>query len=231
MTSKTLLTLGVAMALLAGCKAKEAPADAAAPAAAPVPARTETPATSDAPTSPPAATPATATASAFDIHSIPVGNKPLGDWPYVSLPAGYAFDHADEAGARTKDLARVPVWTGGQLLWVEGKVFNDEIDNVDAKTYSQFEVRKNVRQAIEALGGVRLTERSFDETVRKDNEKELRDFVEEFGEMYYPYLADQDADTYLIRGADKAIWIVFHSGNNDGSLMVAEGPWPERVAE
>lgn len=230
MTKKTGLALCVGIALLAGCKAKDAPVADAVPAEA---ASTAAPITSEAPVAAEAPVPAPAapTAVAFDINAIPASDKPLGDWPYVTLPTGYAFDHVDEAAMRTKDLARVPVWTGGQLLWVEGKVFTDEIDNVDGKTYSQFEVRKNLRQAIEALGGVRLAERSFDEALRKDNEKPLRDFVGEFSEMYYPYLPDQDAETYLVRGADKAVWIVFHSGNDDGSLMVAEAPLPAEPAK
>ena len=230
MTNKTVLTLCVGVALLAGCKEKEAPvAGAARAVAAP---STAAPTTASAPAAA-AASPASASpvAVAFDIDAIAVSDKPLGAWPYVTLPTGYAFDHADEAGTRTKDLARVPVWTGGQLLWVEGKVFTDEIDNIEGKTYSQFEVRKNVRQAIESLGGVRLTERSFDEALRKENDKPLRDFVDEFSEMYSPYLPDQDAETYVIRGADKAVWIVFHSGNDDGSLMVAEGPLPAAPAK
>jgi hypothetical protein len=227
MSNKTVLALCVAMALLAGCKAKDAPVADPAPVPAPAPpAPTAATTTGDTP----APAPVAPAAVAFDINTIPVSDKPLGEWPYVSLPAGYAFDHADEPATRSKDLARVPVWTGGQLLWVEGKVFNDEIDNVDAKTYSQFEVRKNVRQAIEALGGVRVAERSFDEAVRKANDKDLRAFVDEFSEMYYPYLPDQDAETYVIRAADKAVWIVFHSGNDDGSLMVAEGPLPAAPA-
>ena len=58
----------------------------------------------------------------------------LPAWPYLAPPAGYEFDDADRLERRTKDLARNPVWTGGQLLWVEGKVFSDGIDNASAST-------------------------------------------------------------------------------------------------
>lgn len=216
------LALGVT---LAGCAKKQ---DAAAPAAAaPAATTVEQPAT---PASAPAATPAPA-AVAFDINAIPVSTAALPAWPYVVLPAGYQFSYADDLASRTKDLARVPVWTGGQLLWVEGKVFSDAIDNVDGKTYSKFEVRKNLQQAIEALGGVRLTERSFDEATYKANEKALGDFSQEFIRMQSAYSYDSDADTYVIRRADKAIWIVFQSNNDRGALLVAEGPLPEAPAK
>lgn len=222
-----MLALGLAVGVaLTACKKPEAAAAAEAPAAADAPA-----AQPAADTAPAAAPAATAAAAAFDIGAIPVSDKPLTAWPYVALPAGYEFDYADNLASRSKDLARVPVWTGGQLLWVEGKVFSDEIDNSDGKTYSRFEVRKNVQQAIEALGGVRITERSFDEATYKANEKALSDFGQEFSRMQNAYWYDADADTYVIRRADKAIWIVFQSGNDQGALMVAEGPLPETPAK
>lgn len=224
-----MLALGLALGVaLTACKKPEAPpaaaeASAAAEAAA-------APAT-DVPAAAPSAAPAAPAAVAFDINAIPVSDKPLPAWPYVALPAGYQFYYADDLASRSKDLARVPVWTGGQLLWVEGKVFSDAIDNADGKTYSKFEVRKNVQQAIEALGGVRLTERSFDEATYKANEKAVSDFNQEFSRMQSAYWYDSDADTYLIRRADKAIWVVFQSGNDRGAMMVAEGPLPATPAK
>ena len=112
------LALGVT---LAGCAKKQ---DEAAPAAeAPVAPAAEQPA---APAATPAAAPAPAM-TAFDINTIPESTATLPAWPYVALPSGYQFNYADDLASRTKDLARVPVWTGGQLLWVEGKVFSDQI--------------------------------------------------------------------------------------------------------
>lgn len=213
-----MLVLALGMTL-AGCAKKQ---EAAAPAGA----TAEQPAM---PASTPAATPAPA-AAAFDINAIRESTATLPAWPYVVLPSGYQFDYADDMASRTKDLARVPVWTGGQLLWVEGKVFSDRIDNQDGKTYSKFEVRKNVQQAVEALGGVRLTERSFDEATYKANEKALNDFRQEFDRMQNAYWYDEDADTYVIRRADKAIWVVFQSSNDRGALLVAEGPLPQAPA-
>lgn len=222
------LALAVGLALM-GCSKKQD--EATAPPTADAPA-----ATSDAAATPAATTDAAPAAAApaaahFDIDAFPVSDKPLPAWPYVALPAGYVFNYADNLASRSKDLARVPVWTGGQLLWVEGRVFSDKIDNADGKTYSRFEVRKNVQLAIEALGGVRVSERSLDEPTYKANEKELEDFRQEFSRMQSAYWYDSDADTYVIRRADKAVWVVFQSDNNQGALMVAEGPLPEAPAK
>ena len=223
------LALAVGLSLMA-CKKQD---DAAATAAKAEPATASEPAAQPAPaTEAPAATPAAAPEAArFDINTVAVSDKPLPAWPYVGLPAGYHFYYADDLPSRSKDLARVPVWTGGQLLWVEGKVFSDAIDNDDGKTYSKFEVRKNVQQAIEALGGVRLAERSFDEATFKANEAALDDFRGEFDRIRDAYWYGNDADTYVIRRADKAIWVVFQTSNDRGGLMVAEGPLPAAPAK
>ena len=230
MANKTILALCVAMALLAGCK-KQADDVAGAPVAEPAAqAGSDTPVTepAEAPAETASATPAV---TVFDINGIAVSDKPLPAWPYIALPAGYRYYRAEDMASQSKDLARVPVWTGGQLLWVEGKTFSDAIRSDDGKTYSKFEVRKNLQQAIEALGGVRLAERSFDETVWDANEKDLEDFRQEFDRMQNAYWYDKDVDTYVIRRADKAIWIVTQTDTGSGAIMVAEGPLPEVPAK
>lgn len=221
--NKTALVAACAALLLIACKPKDkAPADAA-PATSTAPVATEAPAPQDTAPAPQATASATA---AFDITRIAVSDKPLPPWPYVALPAGYHFDHHEEMAKQSKDLARVPVWTGSQLLWVEGKVFSDSIDNDDGKTFSKFELRKNLRQAIEALGGVRLSERSFDEAAYKAGGQALQDFRQEFNHVTNAYWYDIDADTYLIRRADQAIWVVTQVGNDSAAVMVAQGPLP-----
>ena len=224
--SKTLLVIGVACAMFAGCKKHDSAAAAAPEASKAADAAAATKAAEA-----PAAAPAAPQAKAFDINSVPVSDKPLPAWPYVALPAGYVFRNADELATRSKDLARVPVWTGGQIVWVEGKVFADEVTHGDGKTFSQFELRKNLQQAVEALGGKRVSEHSYDEATYKANEKALESFRNEFSAIREAYWYDQDADTYVIRRADKAIWIVVQANTSTGGLMVAEGPLPEAPAK
>ena len=230
MVNKTVLAMCMATALLAGCKAKDTAAEAA-PEAATAAASEATAAPEPAPEATPAAPAATAAAVAFDISKIPVSDKPLPAWPYVALAAGYHYDNNENLAEQSKDLARVPAWTGGQLLWVEGKTFSDQIDNSDGKTFSKFEVRKSLQQAIEALGGVRIGERSYDEATYKANEKALDDFRQEFDRIRDAYWYAADADTYVIRRADKAVWVVLETGNGDGGILVAEGPLPDAPAE
>ncbi|KAF1696179.1 hypothetical protein CSC62_09480 [Pseudoxanthomonas jiangsuensis] len=118
------------------------------------------------------------------------------------------------------------MWTGGQLLWVEGKVFSDGIDNADGKTFSRFELAKGLRQQIEALGGVRVSERSYDRDFYTANEKALDDFRQEFDDLQDAYWYDKDVDTYAIRRADGVVWVVLQTRNDDAAVLVAEGPAP-----
>ena len=76
------------------------------------------------------------------------------------------------------------------------------------------------------MGGARIGERSYDEAVYEANEKALDDFRQEFDRIRDAYWYNADADTYVIRRADKAIWVVVHVRNDDGGIMVAEGPLP-----
>ena len=230
-SNKTLIALGVAAVMLAGCgKRDEAGAGAAAAEAAPAaaPASDEAQATALEPEAMPA-DPAAATPAAprFDITTLPMSQADLPAWPYVALPAGYRFYNAGDLAGQSKDLARVPVWTGGQLLWVEGRSFSDHIRNDEGKTFSRFELRRNLQQSIEALGGVRLSERSYDNVIFEANRKELEDFRQEFSAMQGAYWYDEDVDTYVVRRPDKAIWLVLQARNDQASLLLAEGPLPQ----
>lgn len=154
----SLLALTLTAILLAGCKKQDAqpPADTAdSPSTA-----TEEQ-TSDDPPAAESTSPAATPAKAFDIGHIPVSDEPLRAWPYLVLPAGYILDNQDELPKHTKDLARVPIWTGSELLWIEGKVFTDRVLADEDKTFSKFELRKGLQQSIQALGGIRISETHF----------------------------------------------------------------------
>ncbi len=228
MLKRSLLAVSVAALVMVGCKKKDEAADAAPPASEAA-TQTAPAASADANAAPAAPTP-TASAATFDINSYPISDKPLGEWPYVQLPAGYRFD-TDKLGENTKDLARVPVWTGDALVWVEGKTFETKFYTNDGKTYSKFELGKGIAQSVEALGGKRVSNKIFDESFANAHEEELKSFLKEFDKIddAYRYYSE-GTDTYLIRRADKAIWVVtFLDESNNASMMVAEGPLP--VAE
>lgn len=221
--SRTLATLCAATLVLAACKkpqdeaaAPEAQTATTAPADAPA----------NAPTAPEAAQPQAAPAQAFDITAVALSDKPLGEWPYIAAPAGYTFE--DDTALGTKDLARVPFWTGSQLVWVEGKTYESGIGAAEGKTFSRFELLKGVDQALTALGAVKLVDKGLDQEAYEASKDEVAAFTGEFGEVYGAYVDTGNTSvTYLIRRADKAIWAVVTSSSSGAGLLIAEGPLPE----
>ena len=104
-TSRTLLALGVTIALLGGCKKQE---DAAPAAAEPVAAATAEPAAPAPAAAEPAAPAAAAPGARFDLAAIPVSTAALPAWPNLAPPAGYEFDDADRLAAPARATVRRP---------------------------------------------------------------------------------------------------------------------------
>ena len=53
---------------------------------------------------------APSTGKAFDIDSVPTSDVTLGEFPYITLPAGYS---SRSFSTETKDFARFPFWVKG----------------------------------------------------------------------------------------------------------------------
>lgn len=230
MMKRSLLAVSVAALIMVGCKKKDETADGASPAQEA--ATQQQPANEATVATGPAAPAPTAGAATFDLNSFPMSDMPMGAWPYLQLPAGYIFFQANGMAAATKDLARVPVWTGADMIWVEGKSFESQIDTQDGKTYSKFELEKSIADAVEALGGKRVTDKSVDEAFFNAHEAELESFLKEFSEIAPAYRHYNKANTWLVRRADKAIWFVsFADESENAALMVVEGPLPVAAAK
>src|SRR3546814_5659606 len=58
----------------------------------------------------------------------------------LSLPAGYEPMNRPVQ----MDYARFPFWTGQAFEWVEGRSYEAAIAAADGKTWSEFELRKNL---------------------------------------------------------------------------------------
>lgn len=215
--NKTLLAAAFAVVLLSGCKREaeapgvEAPADQSAqPAAdiAPVPTEPD-PAEAGPPAEP------------FNLSALPVTDKPLGEWPYLPVPEGYVYDEAE-----TFDLSRVPFWTGQALEFVEGKVYQAEVEipSGSEKNFSRFEVLKRIDEALTGLGASKVTTSELPSAVVR------KDLPKNFGSEFYAgaggYNGDQEVSTYVIRQADRVVWFKAFGDENRGSLLIAEAEPP-----
>lgn len=159
------------------------------------------------------ATPAnSAAAPAFDKSKVPVSTAALGAFPYLSLPDGYTA-----ASPKTFDMARYPVWVGDHFEWVEGKVYDARINSAEGKTYSSYEMQKNIEALVEQAGGVKITDTPPSAQAMDEVDKERSTFINSVNE-----LSGGVAETFLIHQKDRDIWIQFASNDNNGGWAIIE---------
>jgi hypothetical protein len=223
MRLSTLVLPLLVAASLSACKrdqpgAEDAPREAAAttaPAAAPAAA---------APAAPAAAAPATAAAGkAFDLQSVPVTNKALPPFPYVSLPAELDNNHVHTE--RDLDFDRLNVLTGEVLHKVEGRVLIRRFAMEKVK-WSSLAAHRNYENVLTSLGATRV------DALHPTNEAFLArnggDKSAIWKKMGLPYLNRmEDAEIpgfeqWLIRTPETNIWISFYVDAGDVGLLTVE---------
>jgi OmpA-OmpF porin, OOP family len=197
-----------ALVLITACggsdKAATAAPEANSPATAAAPDPTTTPAAA------PEAKPA-----AFDLSTVAMSTATLGEFPYMAVPAGYEIYEQ-----KTLDLAAFPIWTGGGFLTVEGRVYMAQSKTPEGKTFSRVEFERGIENAVTAAGGVRIVRGevpndAFD-TLPNDLKQDARLGM---GAMYgNPFAA------YVIRRADRTIWIQTVTDTNVGNWTIIDAP-------
>lgn len=161
-----------------------------------------------------AAVPATA---AFDLGRIPVSTASLGAFPYFRLPDGYTYVTQD----KPKDYDHFPFWVGDHFQWVEGRVFYNQIGARDDKTFSAFELKKNIENLISSVGGVKV----YEGEIPADSSSALNDRADQITVEYVDGLGDiynDPASVYVIRRQDKTIWIHLCVSSSTAGLVVLE---------
>lgn len=190
-----------ALLLAAGCNRAPAPSDALEGATTPT-------------TAPEADPPPQATPAGFDINAVPVSTATLGEFPYIGLPDGYRAERPT-----TTPFERVPFWTGDHLEWVEGRVYGTRVQAKDGHTFSQLELNRNLQALVESLGGHavfsgRIPPAGLDD-IQKSSVAVER--VDALGDIY-----NEAADVYVIRQADRNIWLQVAKSGNEAGLLIAE---------
>ena len=157
---------------------------------------------------------ADASAPTFDIEAIEVSDAALGEFPYFSLPAGYEPMNKPVQ----MDYARFPFWTGHAFEWVEGRSYETAIGAVDGKTWSEFELRKNLESLLESVGAVKVTSSKIPREWRDKLEDDTtQGHIEGLGDIY-----NEAATVYVIRRADRNIWVHFVTNSAMGNWLIME---------
>ena len=151
----------------------------------------------------------------FDISSVPQSTVPLGDFPYITLPAGYSNKHF---GQTNKTFARFPFWVNGKTHWVEGK-FHGEVFAAEAgHDGSEFEVKRNFDELVKQMGGVKVSEgRVPTETIKEWGDEITQGFIDGLGNVY-----SAPATTYLVRRNDGNIWIHLVADNVNYAYVIGQ---------
>src|SRR3546814_4191163 len=103
------------------------------------------------------------------------------------------------------DDARFPFGTGQAFEWVEGRSCEAAIAAADGKTWSEFELRKNLEALLESVGAVKVTSSKIPaEWIDKLEDDTTPGHIEGIGDI-----SNEAATVYVIRRADRNIWVHF----------------------
>jgi len=167
----------------------------------------------------------TDTAKVFDISTIPLSTHDLGEFPYVKAPEGYAFGSYGN-GMNKSDISEFSkeyFAVNGKLVPQEGKTCKTGIDlaKKDNKKFNSLLVEQSLDKDILALGGVQVNNVPVPVSeIKRIGDAELVD--KHYGSSIDYNLLD-DIKTYVIRTADKEVWIQFNLMNNEsGKIAILE---------
>lgn len=154
-----------------------------------------------------------AAAGPFDVNSVALSTASLGDFPYLRLPEGYKPQNSE-----AHDFADFPFWTGARFEMIEGRVHQTQITNDTGKSFSRLELLRNMEHALKEAGAVRI----FDGQIPSDAAHALPEAVQMaslngIGDIY-----NGPSQTWVIRQADRTVWIHLYVGSAQGSMAVVE---------
>ncbi|WP_295481055.1 hypothetical protein [uncultured Pseudomonas sp.] len=159
----------------------------------------------------------TAKTQAFDVSQLPVSTVSLGAFPYIALPDGYTTGSTPEVS----EFDQIPFWTGDRLEPVEGRVWSANITNSEGKTFSDFELARNVEAVVKALGGQKI----FDGTLTRETTDALQNWPRHFAEKYNSGLGDvwnNPAHVFVIHREDRDIWVHLCAYAFGAGLLIVE---------
>lgn len=161
---------------------------------------------------------------AFDINKVPVSDKDLGKFPYLSPPDNYAYDYKKEIDpASISDMDQEYFAVNGKLIAQQGKTYKVRIDRNrgDGKRFNSLEVGEYYDKLIKGLGGVQVNSVTVPKAqIDSVGDNEL--IRNKYGHSIDYNLLD-DIKTYVIRTNTKQIWIQMTLMNEEiGKITVLE---------
>lgn len=153
----------------------------------------------------------------FDINSVPVSDKELGEFPFFSLPKG--VQEQNKAIKRSFDMLFFPV--NGVMTPLEGKVWKSNIvETKDSEEgWSAVYFLKSYDDAITAAGGVKI----FDGKISKEELDRIEEQATYFGEEGSMDYWNDPVKTYIIRRSNgDDVYIQLAANNAMGRLQILQ---------
>jgi outer membrane protein OmpA-like peptidoglycan-associated protein len=157
------------------------------------------------------------TSDKFDINSVPVSDKELGEFPFFSLPEG--VEEQNKAIKRSFDMLFFPI--DGVMTPIEGKVWKSNIVKVrkSEESWSLPYFLKSYDEIITSVGGVKI----FDARVAKDELDRVKEKATYFGEEGSMDYWNDPVRVYLIRRANgDDIYIQISGNTSSGYLQILQ---------
>jgi len=166
-------------------------------------------------------------AEVFDINSIPITTKNLGEFPYFNPPENHCYGYCSSWDGKfkpndIKDFDKEYFAVNGKFMLLEGKSYKATINknkNENTSSFNKLIVEKSYHDAILNLGGVQVnavpvTREEYESINEKDRYQ--------FGASIDANLLDE-IKTYVIRTNDKEIWIQFTNLDQEsGKITILE---------
>jgi outer membrane protein OmpA-like peptidoglycan-associated protein len=153
------------------------------------------------------------TSDKFDINSVPVSDKELGEFPFFSLPEG--VEEQNKAIKRSFDMLFFPI--DGVMTPIEGKVWKSNIVKArkSEESWSLPYFLKSYDEIITSVGGVKI----FDARVAKDELDRVKEQATYFGEEGSIDYWNDPVRVYLIRRANGDDIYIQISGNTSSGYV------------
>lgn len=161
----------------------------------------------------------------FDINSIAISDKELGEFPFFSLPKD--VEEQNKPIKRSFDMLFFPI--NGVMTQLEGKIWKSNV--VKAKgsqeNWSLTYFLKSYDDIITSVGGVKI----FEGKVSREELDRVKEQATYFGEEGSIDYWNDPVKTYLIRKANGDDIYIQISGNNSmGELQILQkAPWKQTI--
>lgn len=166
------------------------------------------------------------TDTGYNISKIPVTDRFYGTFPYFQLPEGstYTDPNSYQGDGQIKDFDKEYFYDRGTYTPVEGKTFKAEIrisEEFKDKKFSPLEIQKSFDELINNLGGVKI---NTGQPVREDEEERLKKNDPEAYNLGYLHSCNnwKNVNTYIIRTAQKTVFVQYSLGKDQVSITVLE---------